>query len=168
MNTSLIKILKTIAMLLIMALSFSACNKDAVTRYELEDVNLYSSASDKKNLKSDEQFISIMYTDIFERSISNSQLVTMNEAYTSMGDKSLIIDILIKSLLTDQGASIPTLSEMKSKPEEFVQNTYTRFLVRLPSKQEEWFLVNQIESNNKLEPIDIYYAMLTSEEYRYY
>ncbi len=168
MTISLTKIWRPIGLLVLTIVLSTSCKKDMVTQYQIRDVELYSSASDKKNLKSDEQFISIMYTDIFEKSISNEQLLSMNKAYTSIGDKSLIIDILIKSLLADQSASIPTIAEMRADPETFVQDTYKRFLVRLPSKQEQWFLTNQIANNNKLEPIDIYYAVLTSEEYRYY
>ena len=168
MSTSLIKYLRPLAFLVITVALSSSCKKDVITQYQIRDVALYSSASEKKNLKSDEQFISIMYTDIFEKSISNEQLLSMNKAYTSIGDKSLIIDILIKSLLADQSANIPTIAEMRAEPETFVQDTYKRFLVRLPSKQEEWFLINQIANNNKLEPVDIYYAVLTSDEYRYY
>ncbi|MDZ7847127.1 MAG: hypothetical protein U5L96_10350 [Owenweeksia sp.] len=49
-----------------------------------------------------------------------------------------------------------------------MEDTYKRLLVRKPSKQESWYLVNEIANNSKLAPIDIYYTMLTSEEYRYY
>ncbi len=168
MITSLTKKLQAPG-LLVMAIVLSlSCQKEVVTQYQIRDVALYSSASEKKNLKSDEQFISIMYTDIFEKSITNEQLLSMNRAYTSIGDKSLIIDILIKGLLADQSAKIPSMAAMRAEPEKFVEETYKRFLIRLPSKQEEWFLVNQIANNSKLEPIDIYYAILTSDEYRYY
>ncbi len=168
MTTSLIKMWRPFGLLVLGIVLSTSCKKDVITQYQIRDVALYSSASEKKNLKSDEQFISIMYTDVFEKSITNEQLLSMNKAYTSIGDKSLIIDILIKSVLADQSAKIPTMVEMRTDPSTFVQETYKRFLVRLPTKQEEWFLTNQIANNNKLEPIDIYYAVLTSDEYRYY
>jgi hypothetical protein len=168
MNTFLTKIKRPVVWGFLGLILLSACKKDVITQYQIRDVALYSSASEKKNLKSDEQFISIMYTDIFEKSISNEQMLSMNKAYTSIGDKSLIIDILTKGLLTDQGAKIPSMAQMRANPKAFVEETYKRFLIRLPSPQEEWFLMNQINNNSKLEPIDIYYAMLTSEEYRYY
>lgn len=166
MNISLTK--TGLAALGLMAILSTGCQKQVVTQYEIEDVELYSSASEKKNLKSDEQFISILYTDIFGKSITNGEMQTMNEAYTSIGDKSLIIDILIKSLLTDSSADIPGDSEMRANPSEFVKTTYKRFLVRKPTKQEEWFLVNQINQNKDLKTVDIYYALLTGDEYRYY
>lgn len=146
----------------------SSCKREVVKQYDINDVNLYTSASEKKNLKTDEQFISILYTDLFETSISNTKLQQLNQAYTSMGDKSLVIDILIKSLLADPGAMLPTEQDMRNEPEAFVEETYKKLLVRKPTAQEQWFLVNQIEKNTDLEPIDIYYAMLTSDEYRYY
>ncbi len=146
-----------------------SCSKEIIKEYEINDVTLYTSASEKKNLKSDEQFIAILYTDIYGKSISNSEFKALQKAYTSLGDKKIIIDIMIKASLADTvSAEIPTLSTMQSDPVAFVDDTYKRFLVRKPTQQETWFLVNQIEKNNGLKPIDIYYAMLTSEEYRYY
>ena len=92
----------------------------------------------------------------------------MNQAYTSIGDKSLIIDILIKSLLSDSAAEVPTDTEMRQDVEKFIEETYKRFLVRKPTKQEQWFVSNQIAKNPSLKPVDIYYSLLTSDEYRYY
>lgn len=144
------------------------CKREVVQQYEVNEINLYASASEKKNLKTDEQFISILYSDLFETAISNSKLQQLNQAYTSMGDKSLVIDILIKSLLADSGAKVPSNNEMRQDPKTFVQEAYKKLMVRKPTAQEEWFLVNKIQENESLSAVDIYYAMLTSDEYRYY
>ena len=164
MSTSSIK-LWSLAALFIIGVS---CKREVTKQYEINEVNLYTSASEKKNLKSDEQFISILYSDLFGTAITNSKLQELNQAYTSFGDKSLIIDMLIKSMLADPGAQVSTAQGMRDAPGEFVQTAYKTLLVRKPTKQEEWFLVNQIEKNPDLEPMDIYYSMLTCEEYRYY
>lgn len=164
MSTSSIKIWGLAALL---AIGIS-CKKEVTKQYVVEDIQLYTSASEKKNLKSDEQFISILFSDLFGTAITNSKLQELNQAYTAMGDKTLIIDILIKSMLADPGAQIPSAQNMRDNPGDFVQTAYKTLLVRKPTKQEEWFLINQIEKNKALEPMDIYYAMLTSEEYRYY
>ena len=145
-----------------------ACKREVVNQYQIQDVNLYTSASQKKNLKSDDQFISILYTDIYGKSITNKELQNLNRTYTSIGDKSLIIDVLIKSLLADAAADIPTKNSMHSDPKTFVEETYRRFLIRQPTQQESWFLENRIEKDSSLSPMDVYYAILTSEEYRYY
>jgi len=164
MNISSIKKYLSIGVVLI---SF-ACKREVVQQYEVNEVNLYTSASEKKNLKTDEQFISILYSDLFETGISNSKLQELNQAYTSMGDKSLVIDILIKSLMADPGAKIPVENDMRANPADFVENVYKKLLVRKPTPQEEWFLTNQIEKEQDLTPMDIYYSILTSDEYRYY
>lgn len=168
MNISLTDILKVRLWCGLALLMATGCHKEVVKQYQIEDVKLYSSASEKKNLKSDEQFISILYTDLYGKSISNQELVNMNQAYTSIGDKSLIIDILIKSLLSDSAAEVPTDTEMRQDVAKFIEETYKRFLVRKPTKQEQWFLSNQIAKNPSLKPVDIYYSLLTSDEYRYY
>lgn len=164
MNTSSIKIF---AIAITIAFGVS-CKREVTKQYAIDEVELYTSASEKKNLKTDEQFISILYSDLFGTAITNTKLQELNQAYTSMGDKFLIIDILIKSMLADPAAQVPTKAAMDAQPESFVETAYKTLLVRNPTKQEEWFLVNQIEKNKTLEPIDIYYAILTSDEYRYY
>ena len=151
-----------------MATLLFSCQREVVEQYKLNDVNLYSSASEKKNLKTDEQFISILYTDLFGKSIDNEELKRLNKAYSSLGDKSLVIDIMIRSMLVNSDAIIADKNAMRARPEEFIEETYKRFLVRTPNEQEKWFLKNRIESNQELNPVDIYYALLTSDEYRYY
>ena len=64
MPTSLIKNI-SIFFLAGVLLFGSACMREVVDQYQVNDINLYSSASEKKNLKTDEQFISILYTDLF-------------------------------------------------------------------------------------------------------
>lgn len=145
-----------------------SCQREVVEQYQINDVNLYSSASEKKNLKTDEQFISILYTDLFGKSIDNEELKRLNTAYTSMGDKSLVIDIMIRGMLTSSDVVIADENSMRARPDEFINDTYKRFLVRKPNEQEKWFLRDKIENNQDLKPLDIYYAILTSDEYRYY
>lgn len=146
----------------------TSCKKEVVTQYEINEVTLYASASEKKNLKSDEQFLSIMYTDITRQSISNDELSSMVRAYTSMGDKTLVIDVLTKSLLTLPQAEIADKDDMRKDVEGFIEETFKRFYIRKPTAQESWFLANQIEGDKDIGPIDIYYALLVSDEYRYY
>lgn len=149
-------------------MSLSSCIKEEIHVYEINEVELYSSASEKENLKTDEQFLSILYTDLFERSISNQQMERLYETYSSIGDKSLAVDMITKSLITSNSAKIPSDAEMRGDPKAFVEQAFKKFYVRKPTEQEVWFLKNQIEKNDELTAVDIYYAMLTADEYRYY
>ncbi len=159
---------KKIISLALLVFTLAACQREVVKQYEVEEITLYSSASEKQNLKSHDQFISILYTDVYGQSISNGEMQALKTAYTSLGDKSLVIEIMIKSLLADSRAKIPSRAEMLADPEAFVEDSYKRFLVRKPSPQESWYLLSEINNNETLSPLDIYFAMLTSEEYRYY
>ena len=154
--------------LVILATFFQGCQREVVEQYQVNEISLYSSASEKKNLKTDDQFISILYTDLFGKSIDNEELKRLNTAYSSLGDKALVIDIMIRSMLVNSEAIIADKNAMRARPEEFIEETYKRFLVRQPNEQEKWFLKNKIENNGGLKPVDIYYAILTSDEYRYY
>ena len=153
---------------LVLLVLLTSCKREVVEVYEIDDINLYTSASEKKNLKTDEQFISILYTDLFAQSIDNTELNKLNTAYSSMGDKSLVIDIIIRGLLTNSNAIVSTNTEMRADPDLFIEETYKRFFVRKPNEQEKWFLRNKIQENPALKPVDVYYALLTSDEYRYY
>lgn len=167
MSTSSIKFRSTAGLLFAMTILLS-CQREVVEQYQINEVNLYSSASEKKNLKTDEQFISILYTDLFGKSIDSDELKRLNTAYTSMGDKTLVIDIMIRGMLSSADAVIADENTMRARPDEFIEDTYKRFLVRKPTEQEKWFLRNKIENNQELKPIDVYYALLTADEYRYY
>ena len=153
---------------LVLYLLLVGCKQEVINQYEINDVNLYTSASEKKNLKTDEQFISILYTDLFGKSIDNNELKKLNTAYSSLGDKVLVIDIMIRSMLSNSQAIVSTNTQMRARPDDFIVETYKRFMVRQPTEQEKWFLRDRIKNNAAMKPIDIYYALLTSDEYRYY
>jgi hypothetical protein len=152
----------------LLLLVLMSCKKEITNQYEIDDVTLYSNASEKKNLKNNEQFISVLYTDLFGKSISISELNALNSLYTSIGDKAVAIDLIIKSTLANENAIVPEKSEMKEDTDLFVNEAFKRFYIRKPSPQEKWFVVNKIDQDTSLQPVDIYYAILTSEEYRYY
>lgn len=154
--------------LILAIISLSSCKKEITNQYEINEVTLYSSASEKRNLKSNEQFISVMYSDVFDRTINTTQLNALNTLYTSFGDKSVAIDVLTKSLISNSDAQIPDKTDMLANKEQFIEDLFKRFYIRKPSAQESWFISNEIEKDTALVPLDIVYAMLTSEEYRYY
>lgn len=162
-----ISTIRKIGFLLLIFIGLS-CTKEVVNVYEIDRVGLYGSASEKKNLKNDEQFIAILYRDLFNESIGTQEMEVLFGTYASLGDKPLIIDEIIKSLLSQPGIDIATASEMHADPEGFIDDVFERFLIRKPSAQELWFLETQIRQNPELNPLDLYYALLTSQEYRYY
>lgn len=164
MSTSLTRLF-SLAVLLSISLS---CKKEVINVYQVDRVDLYGSASEKKNLKNDEQFISILYRDLFNESIGSDEMEVLFGTYASVGDKSLIIDEIIKSMLSHPDVDLRSDQEMRADPDGFIEEVFEQFLIRKPSAQELWFLETQIEQNPELKALDIYYSILTCQEYRYY
>ena len=145
-----------------------ACKVQELNVYEIEDFHVEEYVGTKQNLKSDIQFISIAYSDLFGKEIPSDELNYYMESYDSIGDKTLIIDIIVRAFLNNEQVEIPTDSFMRSDPETFIRNTYKKFLVRQPSDAEVWYFKNIISNHQELKPITVYYAVIISDEYRYY
>jgi hypothetical protein len=136
--------------------------------YEVNEVSVNQSGVEKNNPKSDLEFISLAYADLLGQTISDQKLNRMVAAYTSLGDKELIADILIRNLLNQPAADLPTDTEMRADLEGFIRDTYKKFYVREPGQYELWYLRDLIEGDDSISPEMVYYAFLTSDEYRFF
>ena len=63
---------------------------------------------------------------------------------------------------------MPTVAEMKADIPAFVTDLYNRFYVREPSEYELWYLQDLIMRDEAMTPEILYYAFLTSDEYRFF
>ncbi|MEM7367936.1 MAG: hypothetical protein AAF587_05000 [Bacteroidota bacterium] len=156
--------------LIAFALLVCSCSKDVqdIYLYEVQQVDVSQSGVEKNNLKSDLEFISLAYSDLLDETISNQNLNRMILAYTSVGDKELIADILIRNLLNSPNANIPSNDVMRSDVDQFILDIYGKLFVREPNEYEAWFLKDMIDNDPDLTPEMIFYAFLTSDEYRYF
>lgn len=146
----------------------SSCRKDQDLVFELNPVELYSSAAEKTKLKSTEQFISILYTNLFQQAISSEQVFELNQCLESIGDKELAREVLISNFFNHPGVILPTAEDMLAAPDAFIEETYKRFLVRLPSEAERVWMKNFILGNSLMTPELVYYSFALSNEYLYY
>ncbi|HRG87690.1 MAG TPA: hypothetical protein PLW44_01630 [Chitinophagales bacterium] len=153
----------------LIALLFAAgCSKEKRYIYQVQEQELYQSAAQKQYLKTTDQFISIAYTHLYGVSITNNQLNQYNLALMALGDKATIQDMIVKSLINKAGVQIPGDAAMRADVTGFVAQTYLRLLNRKPNEFEAWKMKDLIEKNADITPKMIYYAMMTSNEYRYY
>lgn len=136
--------------------------------YEVNDVSVTQSGIDKKNPKSDLEFISLAYSDLFGKTIPENSLQSMVLAYNAMGDKALIADLIIRNMLNSPEADVPTNQEMRADVEGFIVATFKKFYVREPGEYELWYFRSLIDGDSQITPEIIYYAFLTSDEYRFY
>lgn len=149
-------------------LLLTACNKEQRYIYHVEEQELYQNANEKKTLKTTTQFISIAYSDLFGTSITTSELTKFDVALQAFGDKAIMQDMIVKSLVNRSGVQIPTNNAMRADVAAFVEATYLRLYNRKPNEFEAWKLKDMIEKNTDITPVMVYYSLMTSEEYRYY
>lgn len=156
-------------------LLFTACKKDVLQKrvydnvvYEVNPVTLYTTNAEKTKQKTGLQYISILYTDLFNASIPANKLNAMNEVTLSIGDKSIASDMILQRLLVEPGVQIPTDQQMRDNVEQFVADTYIRFYLRHPTPYEAYRVKKQIEDDLTLTPTMVYAAFALSNEYYFY
>lgn len=136
--------------------------------YEVGNEVIYQDNSEKNKQKSNTQYISILYANLFQTPISTSDLTDLSEVRIAVGDKQVVDELIINNYINDTNVQIPTNQTMRNDIEQFVEDTYIRFFLRLPNAYEKHFLKNTIESDPDLTPELIYSAFATSNEYKFY
>ncbi len=147
---------------------FSACQTEEYIVYGIDDLEITPVNSEKDKPKTHSQYISILYTNMFQKAIGPNQMLQALKAVESIGDKQVAYDILVSKYMSDPEVKIPTVEEMHADPEAFVRDTYTRFLVRQPTEAELQWMINYIESRPALTPELVYFSFATSNEHFHY
>ena len=154
--------------LLFLAAVFSSCTEEKEYQYGITDVTVGNENGDKNNRKSTTEFISIAYTDVFGNRIPQSKLVNLSVVYSSFGDLNVIEERIISNFLNDPAAVIPATPAVNGDTTQFIINCYKKFFNRDPGEIEKYFWMGQIRTNASATPSAIYFAMMTSDEYRFY
>lgn len=159
--------IKLILCSLTLIVIFGSCKNDTQYLYEVNDVNIQSS-DNKQNVKTNTEFVSIAYSDLFNTTIPNDTLVALIVAYTSFGDKKLIEDRIVRHFLNSPSVALPTNTQMRNDVDGFVKATYNKLFNREPNAFEKYYIKNLIETDNTITPELVYYSFMTGNEYRYY
>lgn len=146
----------------------TSCAKEKVYVYQVEDIDIAQPGVEKPNVKTNTQYISIAYTDVFGSTISQSELSDLELAYLSFADKSVIEDLIIRNFLNQTGGTLPSESEMLNDVSAFVTEAYNKVYNRQPNEYEIYYHVKEINESTIVTPELFYYALLTSNEYRQY
>lgn len=152
----------------IILLLLAGCKKETTYVYNVNDVQVSKPAAAKDRVKSQAEFIAIAYADLTGNNVSVNTLETFLAPYQAFGDQKLIEQMIIKSFLNNGNANIPDNAAMRADTEAFIMDSYTRFYNREPDEFELWYFIDLIENDNNITPIEVYYAIMTSDEYRYY
>ena len=157
-----------ILVLFILLIGFISCKKETEYIYEVNDVQVRQDVIGKGILKSTIEFLSIAYSDIYGNTISQNQLNRLSLLYLAFGDKKLLEDLLIKNMINRPEALLPSNQTMRADVDLFVVNAYQKLYNRSPNELEVFTLKKNINENAQMTAVMVYYAMMTSDEYRYY
>jgi hypothetical protein len=162
--------MKTNRVIILAALVFAffSCTKEKKYQYGVTDVVVGPEGGAKNNQKSTTEFISIAYADLFGTNIPQNKLVNLSVAYSSFGDQKVIEERIISNLLNDTNAVVPALPSVNGDTTLFIINTYKKFYNREPNEFEKYFWKNLVRNNSNVNPTTVYFALMTSDEYRFY
>ena len=146
----------------------TSCKKESDYLYEVNPVTVTQSGSGKNTPKSTAEFITIAWADLFGTQVTQQDLVKLNTVYVAFGDKKLIEDRILLNMLTKPGLLIPAVPNVGGDTLKFVVDTYKKLYNREPNAFEQYYLKEQIRLNSAMTPRVIWYALMTSDEYRYY
>ena len=154
--------------LVVACLLFSHCKKDDHLIYEVNEVESIGVETPKNSPKTEEQYFSILYSNLFQRSLSAEQLFALIDLVQSVGDKETIREIIISGFMNSSDKVIPTESDMRSDLNSFIEEVFLRFYIRMPSQAEKAWFRNFIESDPNVTPELVFLAFALSNEYLYY
>lgn len=138
--------------------------------YEVDTVPIYQSNDEKDRIKSPLQYISGLYSNLYFSSIPSNTLDNLVIYRSSVGDKTLVNELILNAMLEDPAAlaTLPDDDEMRDDVEQFVEDCYLRFYLRNPTAYELYAMTDMINSDPDMQVVDVYRAFLLSNEYMFY
>lgn len=160
---------------IVFVILFFSCKKETVETqvydnviYEVDSTKLYNSSAEKNKQKTPTQYISILYSDLYNKTISTNELSELNELSLAVGDKTMVNELTLSHYLKAQFVDKPTDPEMRADVETFVTFVYVKFYLRYPTEYEKRYLSDIITKDVFITVDDIYSAFVLSNEYYYY
>lgn len=153
---------------LLLGALLGGCRKEPEPSFVLNQVELYPSAAGKEKLKTNEQYVAILYANLFQTALSANDIFGINTCIESIGDKELAREVIISNFMNKPGVQLPTVAEMNANLNAFIEDTYVRFFVRYPTEAEKLWLRNFITTNPYATPEIVYFSFALSNEYLYY
>ena len=153
---------------LLFTIAFFSCSEEKKYQYGIDPIDVTQGGGQKTNQKSTTEFISIAYSDLYGTVIPQTKLVNLSVAYSSFGDLKVIEKRIIANFLNDTTIQLPSTPTVNGDTILFITNTYKKFFNREPNEFEKFKWQELVRTNNSVTPMTIYFALMTSDEYRFY
>lgn len=154
--------------LVLLTLAVASCRKEENVSFGVKPQTIFDDKSRKTKYKSEAEYISILYTNLYQTPISPNQLYRTQNVLYSIGDRNVSNEMILSNYFNTGGLKIPSNTEMRSGVEAFVTSTYRRFYLRNPSEAEKAYFINYITNNSNVTVEMVYTAFAVSNEYQYY
>ena len=145
--------------------------------YELEQISALPPSAGKIKLKTEEQYVAVLYANLFQKAISVNELRQITDAIYSVGDKQLAYEMVVSNFMNREGIELPNDSVIhfgtEAEIDKFLNDTYERFYVRPISEAEKLWFKNYFKNSDeeipqKVKLEHVYMAFALSNEYQYY
>lgn len=153
---------------LFIIVGLSSCKKEREAIYEVNDEQVGPDNPYKDKLKSPEQYVTVLYANLFQRALPINELLDITDVILSIGDKELAREVLISNFMNEMDVLYPSDTIMRDDPSAYLDEAYKRFLVRKPSKLEKEWFINFLAANPDLSSEMVYFAFALSDEYLFY
>lgn len=160
--------LKIVLFMSVLFCFISCKKKDTTYEYAVNNETILPSNVSKTRLKTSDQYVSILYANLFQKSLSSNNLFAISQCFESVGDQILARQVFISNLMKKPGVIIPTTAQMNADIEKFITDTYVRFYVRYPTEGEKTYLKQFIQADPNITPELVYISFALSDEYMYY
>ena len=154
--------------ILLITVAVVSCRPEPEVSFELQGLEVTPGFAVKDRLKTNEQWVAIVHTNLFQSAMSANDLYNAARVFESIGDQDVAREVVLSNFFNQEGVILPSTESMHANPDAFITETYLRFLVRTPSTAELTYLRGFIAEHPQLTPEVVYLAFGLSEEYQYY
>jgi len=144
------------------------CTKEIHVQYQVNSAYIYESKAQKFKSKNEAEYISILYTCLYQKAIDPMELFQAQSVLYSIGDQNVAKEMLLSGYFNNPKIIIPSNAEMRKDITAFITETYKRLYLRYPSEAEKVYFTNYIKNNPEVTVELIYTSFSTSDEYSFY
>ena len=154
--------------ILVIAVAAVSCRPEPEVSFELQGLEVTPGFAVKDRLKTNEQWVAIVHTNLFQSAMSANDLYNAARVFESIGDQSLAREVLLSNFFNQADLNLLTREEMVANLDAFLDETYLRFYTRFPTQAERTYVREFILNNPGMTPELVYMSFALSDEYRYY
>jgi len=148
--------------------ALAGCRPEPEVSFELQGLEVTPGFAVKDRLKSNEQWVAIVHTNLFQAGMPANDLYNAARVFESIGDQSIAREVLLSNFFNQPDLELMSREEMLDNLEAFIDETYVRFYTRYPTQAERTYVREFILNNPGMTPELVYMSFALSDEYRYY